>query len=252
MESSKHADTDRDARLSASRPPGVYYELFFEKKVPPAFRTGVPVFVGFAERLGQKTQTAPRLYHLDRWPQFQHFKTDPKSYLGYAVRGFFENGGEHCVVIPVPVESMQKGDAAEVLTNIFRPGGVLDDLEDIDLVCIPDAMAPDIRSDYQAVQDIQAGALDHCRRMGDRFAILDGFGGQKDVSLMPPARNRRTRTGSAISHWQTLPPECGALYYPWVSVKELSSLREGLSLQRECHVTNITTFQSWAIQVRDY
>ena len=48
MEGSKHADTGRDARLSASRPPGVYYELFFEKKVQPPFGHRFPVFVGFA------------------------------------------------------------------------------------------------------------------------------------------------------------------------------------------------------------
>ncbi|HET7062582.1 MAG TPA: hypothetical protein VFI43_10430, partial [Nitrosospira sp.] len=215
MEGSKHADAGRDARLSASRPPGVYYELFFEKKVQPAFQTGVPVFVGFAKLRNQERQHATRIHHLDRWPQFQRFETASQNYLSYAVRGFFENGGEHCVVIPV--ESMQKGDAAEVLTNIFRPGGVLDDLEDIDLVCIPDAMAPDIRSNYQAVQDIQAGALEHCRRMGDRFAILDGFRGREDDNRKPSAQ-KGALTGSAISHWQALPPECGALYYPWVSV----------------------------------
>ena len=40
-------------------PPGVYYEYFFEKKVQPAFRTGVPVFVGFASRRVQNYETAP-------------------------------------------------------------------------------------------------------------------------------------------------------------------------------------------------
>jgi uncharacterized protein len=228
MEGSKHADGSQDARLSASRPPGVYYELFFEKKVQPAFRTGVPVFVGFAKRLGEKAQRASRIYHLDRWPQFQHFEPDPQSYLGYAVRGFFENGGEHCVV--VPVESCPDGKA-EALIDLFesytakpRDGkhlGVLDDLEDIDLICVPDAMAPDIRSSQKVIR-VQSAVLEHCQRMGDRFAILDGFPGNGGYK---PESSAEAKLGVPVpvSHWQTLPPECGGLYYPWIAVKELTS-----------------------------
>src|SRR5690242_14327000 len=223
MEGSKRADTGGNDRISASRPPGVYYELFFEKKVQPVFQTGVPVFVGFAKLRNQESQCATRIHRLDRWQQFGRFETASLCYLGYAVRGFFENGGKHCVVIPVPVESKQKGDATGALANIFAPGGMLDDLEDIDLVCVPDAMAPDIRSDQQAVQEIQTGVLDHCQRMGDRFAILDGFADHEDDNQKLLPQNRNRPISSAISHWQALPPECGALYYPWISVKELSS-----------------------------
>lgn len=222
MEDSRHIDIGRDDRLSASRPPGVYYELFFERKVQPVFRTAVPVFVGFATRLGREALHAPRIYHLDRWAQFQHFQTDPKSYLGHAVRGFFENGGEHCVV--APVEGTRQGAMAAALINIFTPGNVLDDLEDIDLICVPDAMLPDILSSRK-VLDVQFAVLEHCQRMGDRFAILDGF--PRDHTPMP-APSVQDKPG-AMSHWQQLPPEYslpreyGALYYPWISVKELSS-----------------------------
>lgn len=231
MEGSKQADTNRNGGLSACRPPGVYYELFFEKKVRPAFRTGVPVFVGFAKRPGQKAQRASRIYHLDRWPQFQHFQTDPQSYLGYAVRGFFENGGEHCLVVPVESAPDSK---AEALIDLFGPYtakppdgerlGMLDDLEDIDLICVPDAMLPDIRSS-QKVIPVQSAILEHCERMGDRFAILDGFP-SNEQHKSSPTEQVEPNVRSAVSHWQDLPPEHGALYYPWVSVKELSSMRE--------------------------
>jgi hypothetical protein len=219
MEDSRHIDSGRNDRLSASRPPGVYYEHFFERKVSPAFRTGIPVFVGFAKRLGREIQCAQRIYHLDRWPQFHHFQTPRESYLGHAVRGFFENGGEHCVV--VPVESTQQNGMVAALTDIFKYPGILDDLEDVDLICVPDALLPEIRSNDQAVYDIQASALEHCQKMGDRFAILDGFPIKGEHSAAPSAQNEPD-VSSAISHWQALPPEHGALYYPWISVKELS------------------------------
>jgi hypothetical protein len=225
MEDMSYADTRRDDSLSASRPPGVYYERFFERKAPLAFRTGVPVFAGFAKRLGREAQHTPQIYHLDRWQQFRHFQTNPGSYLGYAVRGFFENGGEHCVVMPVEVAPQGGMDVA--LINIFAAGGMLDDLEDIDLVCVPDAMLPDIRSS-QKVLDVQSAILEHCQRMGDRFAILDGFPGNHAPMSAPSVRNRPP----AMSHWQqlaeeySLPREYGALYYPWISVNELPSHTE--------------------------
>ncbi|SEL11832.1 phage tail sheath family protein [Nitrosovibrio tenuis] len=219
MGGSIYADTSRVDHPSASRAPGVYYETFFEREAQPAFRTGVPVFVGFAKRLGRATQPTSRIYHLDRWPQLYHFETIPESYLGHAVRGFFENGGEHCVV--VPVESAHQGpDMAKSLKDIFERGGVLDDLEDVDLVCVPDAMLPDIRASRQTVYDIQSMTLEHCHRMGDRFAILDGF--PANTTPRQDSRDRGNRgIDSAVSHWQKLPPDHGALYYPWISVKEL-------------------------------
>lgn len=221
MEGSMQADTGRDDHLLAPVAPGVYYETFFERKVQPVFRTGVPVFVGFAKRLGrpvQQAQQVPRFYHLDRWAQFHLFQPIPESYLGHAVRGFFENGGEHCVV--VPVESSREGNMANALTDVFGPGKVLDDLEDVDLVCVPDTMLADIRSNHK-VLEVQSVILEHCQRMGDRFAILDGFPDSQEHSSRLSKQDKRD-IRSAITHWQDLPPEHGALYYPWVSVKEFS------------------------------
>src|SRR4051794_27198977 len=128
MDDGKHVDSSRSGGLSALRSPGVYYELFSEKKVQPAFRTGVPVFVGFAKRGHHNVQDVPAVYHLDRWPQLHHFLEPlPGGYLGYAVRGFFENGGETCVVMPLESTGADMGNT---LINAFQPGGVLDELED--------------------------------------------------------------------------------------------------------------------------
>ncbi|MEO8938432.1 MAG: phage tail sheath subtilisin-like domain-containing protein, partial [Burkholderiaceae bacterium] len=59
--------------------------------------------------------------------------------------------------------------------------------------------------------EIQAAALEHCARAGDRFAILDSLpvGG-----LTGAAGIRRV-----MEQWNSLPPREGALYFPWVSVE---------------------------------
>ena len=85
------------------RAPGVYLEEVTLERAP-AFRTGVPVFVGFVEDTKQgKEQDADHridLYTLTRWEQFEQVgRSVPGGFLEYAVRGFFENGGERCVVV---------------------------------------------------------------------------------------------------------------------------------------------------------
>jgi hypothetical protein len=191
--------------------------------VPAGFCTGVPVFVGFAQFLSDK-KDAFGIRYLTRWQQFgQTYETLPHHYLGYAVRGFFENGGKHCVVVPLQSDLGNPIAMSEALIHVFESGGVLEDNNfgdiDIDLVCVPDAAVEAIKkTGRSAILEIQSAVLEHCHRMGDRFAILDGFGFNTDNAAEPdrPA----DRIDSIRSHWQALPPEHGALYYPWVSVEQ--------------------------------
>ena len=97
----------------------------------------------------------------------------------------------------------------------------MDDLEDIDLVCVPDAMLPYFQSNGEAI-NVQSSTLEHCLRMGDRFAILDGFPRSHKPELASVDVDNKA-VHPAVAHWQNLPPEHGALYYPWVSVRKLSS-----------------------------
>jgi hypothetical protein len=214
-----HRDTP-----GAPRAPGVYYETRAEPRPQFALRTAVPVFVGFAEWMSSERDSSG-IHHIDRWQQFLHwYKPLPESYLGHAVRGFFENGGEQCVVMPVRSNRGDPENMRDALVHSFSPGAPLDNFDDIDLVCVPDAMLPRIRETGSgAVLAIQSAVLEHCRRMGDRFAILDGFA--SDPRLGPAPDNRGV--GEAISHWRSLPPEHGALYFPWVHVRK--SLFSGIS-----------------------
>jgi len=79
--------------------PGVYFE--FQDAAPPVIRrirTDIAGFVGLAERgpLNWAVQ-------IDSWRQFQakfgNFVS--YSYLAYAVKGFFENGGRTCFIVRI-------------------------------------------------------------------------------------------------------------------------------------------------------
>lgn len=208
------------AARSNYRTPGVYYETLVKVHAQPVFRTGIPVFVGFVQP-GSNRKDSPEIHHIDRFQQFsQRYEPLPESYLGYAVRGFFENGGEQCVVVPLQVNPSNSSEAAKALTRIFAPGEMLENIEDVDLICVPDAML--LQPDYNAVLEIQSATLDHCHRMGDRFAILDGFTKEVGDQHSRPEENR-SYVEPPVLHWQRLPREhgaFGALYYPWISVKQ--------------------------------
>ena len=79
--------------------PGVYYERVDAS--PPtisSLRTDVAGFVGISER-GPLDTAVP----LDSWRQFQAYfgGFSGAGYLAYAVRAFFENGGQRCWVVRV-------------------------------------------------------------------------------------------------------------------------------------------------------
>jgi hypothetical protein len=194
------------------RAPGVYIEEIVPEQAP-AFRTGVPVFVGFAAEVRSgidlgSGQTAA-VGRLTRWEEFAERvgRAIPGGFLGYAVRGFFENGGESCVVIAL--RESQPHSAA--LTRVFSPGGLLDSIEDVDLVCAPDISLPgmsmgDVQQSQELIFTLQKQVLEHCQRMGDRFAILDALAtADHEHSIQ-------------VGQWQALVPTDGALYYPWIRV----------------------------------
>src|SRR5260370_9895652 len=145
--------------------PGVYLQDVFPPAAP-SLLTGVPAFLGYA---GDGKPGAPS--PLTLWPQFEAQFGAPRDdgYLGYAVRGFFENGGLLCYVVPLDKE-------ATPLTALRGGLAALQDADAVDLVCAPDIMASANLTgppDVDAVTALQAEVLADCQRTGDRFAILD-------------------------------------------------------------------------------
>lgn len=77
---------------------------------------------------------------------------------------------------------------------------VLATIDDISLVCVPDAVGPDA--------GIQADVIAHCERMKDRFALVDATKADQSPS---------GATG-ILEHRLTVRSRYAALYYPWITV----------------------------------
>lgn len=180
--------------------PGVYLEEIFPAPAPELI-TGVPAFLGVTEvkdATGRDIRVnEPKLLKL--WSQFEQFFGHPPSgsYLAHAVRGFFENGGRLCYVVPLQnnqQEALKQGLAA------------IEPLDTVDLVCAPDIMqSPE--SDRVQMQRL---VLEHCNQMGDRFAILDSLPQKATISEILEQRNKLQSYKDAANN--------GALYFPWIKV----------------------------------
>jgi len=171
--------------------PGVYlHEVQMPLMQPLA--TGVPAFLGYAFR-GPSTPTA-----ISTWLQFQTlFGSMPltsleKGYLAAAVRGFFENGGRACYVVPLDNSITPQIALGSALTS-------LETIPEIDLMCMPDAM-----QDVESAHSLQQQLIDWCDRGKERFAILDS-----PLSL---------GLDHMASEWANLDGLNAALYFPWVGV----------------------------------
>lgn len=211
--------------------PGVYLERA-ARRPEPGFTSGVPLFIGFGrvrEGGGETADRAARPVRLANWEDFVQGvePLPPGRFLSYAVRGFFENGGERCVVLAVSDRSGVL-EPITALRRVLRKGsdglghdglrGVLDDIDDVDLVCVPDIMIEEIRRSEGTVFELQREVLEYCHDMGERFAILDG--------LRATSTDAAARIGIVLRQRQALAAAAeavadGALYVPWVRMRSL-------------------------------
>ncbi|MEZ4731298.1 MAG: phage tail sheath subtilisin-like domain-containing protein [Caldilineaceae bacterium] len=106
--------------------------------------------------------------------------------LAHAVYGFFNNGGTACYVTRVN----DAGDATAVGEALKQ----FEAIDEIAIVAVPGALA----------QTVQLAVIEHCERMRDRFAILDG---QETTTITPSAIQGPLRDS-----------EYAALYYPRLNV----------------------------------
>ncbi len=176
--------------------PGVYPQDVFPPPAPTLL-TGVPAFLGYA---ADGKPGAP--YPLTLWPQFETRFGAPRDdgFLGYAVRGFFENGGLLCYVVPLDKEATPLAALRGGLAALADA-----DADAVDLVCAPDIMASASLTgppDVAAATALQAEVLADCHRTGGRFAILDAV-------LTPD-------TATVEGQRAALNSEDGALYHPWL------------------------------------
>jgi uncharacterized protein len=168
--------------------PGVVLKDIFPTPAPELM-TGVPAFLGLVPDADVTKLPYNEPQMLKLWTQFPESKGE-KKYLHYAVKGFFENGGQLCYIVRL------KNLTEQALSEGLK---ALEYLDTIDLVCSPDIISS------SAMRKI----LEHCDRMGDRFAILDG---EEDSTAGQIQQQRQAIT-------QDISARSGALYAPWIQVE---------------------------------
>ena len=124
-------------------------------------------------------------------------KVDANSVLGHAVRGYFVNGGTRLWV--TRVASLAAGESSDPIDAALA---AMETVDEIALVAAP--IKPPDGVDAIRVKAIHEKLLDHCERLGDRFAILDS---PEDVPVI---------TADAINHLRE--SSYGAIYFPWIDV----------------------------------
>ena len=129
---------------------------------------------------------------------------------------------------PVPTDDVQLRGGKDGLDGITPddiigynngPGarygiGALESNEEIDLLCVPDLQyfldhCPAFRGQHDYL-GVQMAMLDHCQKMGDRFAIID-----------PPRDIRPEQMHDYRAKFET---SYGAMYYPWLIIKDDNGL----------------------------
>lgn len=183
--------------------PGIYVE-----EAPPAARpiagvgTSTAGFIGVVAddvempvnsenntaQLPVATADEPQL--VTSWTEFKNkfgdFQTGNKI-LAHAIYGFFNNGGNRCWVV--------RGSAEEDLDNLATLLEKFEPIDEIAIVAVPGA----------TTQVRQEAIIDHCEKMLDRVAILDGQ--QTPAALTAAAIQDGTKDSSYAG-----------LYFPWIQV----------------------------------
>ena len=114
-----------------------------------------------------------------------------RLYTAHAAHGFFENGGTRCFVARVANESPTIAD----FEGRFEALAAVDE---ISLLAVPDE---------HRLPELRESVIAHCEGMGDRFGIFSVARGTREVSEIraePPTNS-------------------GALYWPWIRVRDPSN-----------------------------
>jgi uncharacterized protein len=226
--------------------PGVYVE-----EVPSAVRpiagvgTSTAAFVGVAadltavwdagRRAGMPARPSGEPYDqaaegrpqpVNSWAEFVRWFGDVQEgnrHLAHAVYGFFDNGGTRCFVARVP-------DVAGLATGVEAALAHLESVDEVALVAAP--LPPDVPG--AALDAVHGALLAHCRRMEDRFAILDPV---RDVA----GDNLEITDDETGIHRPAADPKgYGAFYFPWIEVADpLGAPGDRVAVPPSGHVAGI-------------
>jgi phage tail sheath protein FI len=171
--------------------PGVYVEEI--STFPPSVAevaTAIPAFIGYTQSGGAGTVKVAQINTLLEYEQ-TFGKPKPTAFsvtaagvvkplasnmpdtpLWYAINLYFQNGGGRCYVV-----SVDRHDAVLSADRYLAGLTALEAEDEPTLIVMPGAVAL-AQADFNSVGQ---AALAHCRKLGDRFAILDVKGGDVDA-----------------------------------------------------------------------
>lgn len=177
--------------------PGLYWQIHRLAQTP-VDHSGRPAFIGVVPDAGdgEPVLIAGWAKYRDRFGAVD--ATSPAAVRSFhlALRGFFNNGGGLCWVVPIAATL----DFDTLTAALAR----LADEDDVSLVVAPGVVDA----------TLQAAIIDHCNALGDRFAVLD---------LPEPATlNVSAAVDAAMAHASALiaavDGKNAALYGPWLKV----------------------------------
>ena len=127
--------------------------------------------------------------------KFGRFDKDRAPFLPPAIYGFFRNGGKECYVVRVKASATNEDYIGATTGSQSKTGlSALSDIESVSIICIPG-----ITSNI-----VQRAMIEHCKKMGNRFCILDPPSKADVVAIKKHRSNLVSEKGF------------GALYYPWI------------------------------------
>jgi uncharacterized protein len=179
-----------------TKAPGVYIEEIAPTGPIAGAGTSVPALIGTVAKppdAGGLGKPVP----IGNWTAYTDAFGGYKAGLNlpFAVRGFFENGGTLAYIVPIK-DTGGLDAAIDALTRVA----------DASIVCLPGVVDA----------TIQAKVIDHCEKMGDRFAVLDGAQDPAPSKSDGPLQTQRAGLDSDNGF--------GALYWPWLVIPDPNAL----------------------------
>ncbi|MCA9659970.1 MAG: phage tail sheath family protein [Myxococcales bacterium] len=207
--------------------PGIYRELVRESP-EVEFRTGTPAFLGLVHPGAVLPDEPPVLLRPDHLRERVDRPLDG-GYLEAAVRGFFDNGGQRCRVLPIraPTESLVELTNDDLHGPMVEALRELENVEEVDLLAFPDLMLPlkaggsdaaAREAKWAEIIDAQAELVRHCHKTHHRMAILDAppvMPGTLAAGLAE-AQEYAAELREALRVRDPAMLHDAALYFPWL------------------------------------
>lgn len=227
--------------MATYKTPGVYVEEIV--KFPPSVaqvETAIPAFIGFTEKATKKSKgdlknTPTRISSLLEYETYYGkplkeekikvtvvdnqvyaegpTKTDRSPFLMYyALQMFFANGGGPCYIVSVGRYGsyVDDTDNSTFVSQLALKTGLdaVEKVDEVTLIVFPDATNINDTDTFYALYN---DALKQCKKLQDRFVIIDTEHDNEKTSPTPveDLRNKISNNKDEIKY--------GAAYYPYLS-----------------------------------